>query len=108
MMYGFVFIIDLLTVYPCDPIQIYVQLSIVIMNEILMHLPALKKVNKDVSLHDPIGQDKEGNEISLIDILKAENENIIEYIQLNMEIEKMQEYFSVLSNREKEDIIYRY
>src|SRR5690625_678132 len=77
-------------------------------NEILMHLHALKKVNKDVSLHDPIGQDKEGNEISLIDILEAENENIIDYIQLNMEIEKMQDYFSVLDNREKEVIIYRY
>lgn len=77
-------------------------------NEILMHLRALKKVNKDVSLHDPIGQDKEGNEISLIDILEAENENIIEYIQLNMEIEKMQEYFSILDNREREVIIYRY
>lgn len=32
-------------------------------NEILMHLRALKKTKKDVSLHDPIGQDKEGNEI---------------------------------------------
>ena len=77
-------------------------------NEILMHLRALKKVNKDISLHDPIGQDKEGNEISLIDILEAENDNIIEYIQLNMEIEKMQKYFSILDNREKEVIIYRY
>lgn len=77
-------------------------------NEILMHLRALKKVKKDVSLHDPIGQDKEGNEISLIDILEAENENIIEYIQLNMEIDKMQDYFQVLDEREKEVIIYRY
>ncbi|MCM3012162.1 sigma factor, partial [Bacillus subtilis] len=42
-------------------------------NEILMHLRALKKTKKDVSLHDPIGQDKEGNEISLIDVLKSEN-----------------------------------
>ncbi|BBP91008.1 hypothetical protein BsIDN1_46260 [Bacillus safensis] len=41
-------------------------------NEILMHLRALKKKKKDVSLHDPIGQDKEGNEISLIDVLKSE------------------------------------
>ena len=108
MIYGFVFMIDLLTIHPFDISRIYVHPPIVIMNEILMHLRALKKVNKDVSLHDPIGQDKEGNEISLIDILKAENENIIEYIQLNMEIEKMQDYFSVLDNREKEVIIYRY
>ncbi|MFC3039137.1 RNA polymerase sporulation sigma factor SigK [Virgibacillus xinjiangensis] len=77
-------------------------------NEILMHLRALKKVKKDVSLHDPIGQDKEGNEISLIDILEAENENIIEYIQLNMEIAKLQDYFSVLDDREREVIVYRY
>lgn len=77
-------------------------------NEILMHLRALKKVSKDISLHDPIGQDKEGNEISLMDILEAENQNIIEFIQLNMEIEKMQEYFSVLDERETEVIIYRY
>ncbi len=34
-------------------------------NEILMHLRALKKTKKDVSLHDPIGQDKEGNEFTL-------------------------------------------
>ncbi|WP_174613885.1 RNA polymerase sporulation sigma factor SigK [Virgibacillus ihumii] len=77
-------------------------------NEILMHLRALKKVRKDVSLHDPIGQDKEGNEISLIDILEAENQNIIEYIQLNMEIDKMNEYLSILDTREKEVILYRY
>lgn len=77
-------------------------------NEILMHLRALKKVKKDVSLHDPIGQDKEGNEISLMDILEAENEDVIEYIQLNMEIDKMKNYLSILDNREKEVIIYRY
>lgn len=77
-------------------------------NEILMHLRALKKVKKDVSLQDPIGQDKEGNEIGLIDVLEAENEDVIEYIQLNMEIEKMQKYFSILDNREREVIVYRY
>ncbi|RYG74769.1 RNA polymerase sporulation sigma factor SigK [Lentibacillus lipolyticus] len=77
-------------------------------NEILMHLRSLKKVKKDVSLHDPIGQDKEGNEISLMDILEAENQNIIEYIQLNMEIEKMNEYLAVLDSREKEVVLYRY
>ena len=33
-------------------------------NEILMHLRSLKKARKDVSLHDPIGTDKEGNEFT--------------------------------------------
>ncbi len=60
----------------------------VLKNEILMHLRVLKKTKKDVSLHDPIGQDKEGNEISLIDILKSESEDVIDMIQLSMELEK--------------------
>ena len=77
-------------------------------NEILMHLRALKKTKKDVSLHDPIGQDKEGNEISLIDVLKSETEDVIETIQLNMELEKIKEYIDVLDDREKEVIVGRF
>lgn len=77
-------------------------------NEILMHLRGLKKVRKDISLHDPIGQDKEGNEISLIDILEAETQNIIEHIQLNMEIEQMQAFLQILDDRERDVITYRY
>jgi len=72
-----------------------------------MHLRSLKKTKKDVSLHDPIGQDKEGNEISLIDVLKSENEDIIDTIQLNMELEKIK-YLSILDEREKEVIIGRF
>ncbi|MBE3570393.1 MAG: RNA polymerase sporulation sigma factor SigK [Bacillales bacterium] len=77
-------------------------------NEILMHLRALKKTKKDVSLHDPIGQDKEGNEISLIDILKSESEDVFDTIQLNMELEKVIKYLQVLDDREKEVIIGRF
>ena len=77
-------------------------------NEILMHLRSTKKVRKDVSLQDPIGQDKEGNEISLVDILEAENEDIIEYIQLNLEVAKINKYLSVLDDREKIVLISRY
>lgn len=58
-------------------------------NEILMHLRSLKKTRKDVSLHEPIGQDKEGNEISLIDVLKSEGNDIVDEIQLNMELEQV-------------------
>lgn len=77
-------------------------------NEILMHLRALKKTKKDVSLHDPIGQDKEGNEISLIDVLKSEGEDVFELIQLNMELEKLKKYIDILDKREKEVIIGRF
>lgn len=77
-------------------------------NEILMHLRALKKTKKDVSLHDPIGRDKEGNEISLIDVLKSDSEDVIDTIQLNMELEKVKEYISILDEREKKVIIGRF
>jgi RNA polymerase sporulation-specific sigma factor len=77
-------------------------------NEILMHLRALKKTKKDVSLHDPIGQDKEGNEISLIDILKSESDDVIDTIQLSMELEKVRKYICVLDEREKEVIVDRF
>jgi RNA polymerase sporulation-specific sigma factor len=77
-------------------------------NEILMHLRALKKTKKDVSLHDPIGQDKEGNEISLIDVLKSDTEDVIELIQMNMELEKIREYINILDGREKEVIVGRF
>ncbi|UTL71383.1 RNA polymerase sporulation sigma factor SigK [Bacillus halotolerans] len=77
-------------------------------NEILMHLRALKKTKKDVSLHDPIGQDKEGNEISLIDVLKSENEDVIDTIQLNMDLEKVKQYIDILDDREKEVIVGRF
>lgn len=77
-------------------------------NEILMHLRALKKTKKDISLHDPIGQDKEGNEISLIDILKSEADDVIDTIQLSMELEKVRKYICVLDDREKEVIVGRF
>ncbi|UTR09309.1 RNA polymerase sporulation sigma factor SigK [Evansella sp. LMS18] len=77
-------------------------------NEILMHLRALKKVRKDVSLHDPIGQDKEGNEISLIDVLQADTEDVADTIHLNMEKKQIYEYIHVLDGREKEVIVGRF
>ena len=67
-----------------------------------MHLRALKN-EKDVSLHDPIGQDKEGNEISLIDVLKSENEDVIDTIQLNMELEKSKIHRH--SGRQRKEVI---
>lgn len=77
-------------------------------NEILMHLRALKKTKKDVSLEDPIGQDKEGNEISLIDVLKAPEEDIVELIQLNMEKKKIYRFIHILDRREQQVIIARF
>lgn len=77
-------------------------------NEILMFLRTLKKQSKDVSIHSPIGQDQEGNEISLFDIIEADNEDIMEYLQLNMQLVKLKEHFTILDHREQTVLIYRY
>ncbi|PKR79071.1 RNA polymerase sporulation sigma factor SigK [Halalkalibacillus sediminis] len=77
-------------------------------NEILMFLRSSKKSNKDISLQDPIGHDKEGNEISLMDILKSDQPDLVEKIQTSMEIEKIFQYIHLLDEREKEVIAKRY
>ncbi|GGE43193.1 RNA polymerase sigma-28 factor [Pullulanibacillus camelliae] len=77
-------------------------------NEILMHLRGMKKTSKDVSLNDPIGQDKEGNEISLIDVLKSKNKDVVDEISLRMEKRKIYEFLHILDDREKEVIIARF
>jgi RNA polymerase sporulation-specific sigma factor len=73
-------------------------------NEILMHLRSLKKTKKDVSLHDPIGTDKEGNEITLIDILGTEGDDVADKVQLKIEKSKIYAHLDILDEREQEVI----
>ncbi|MDF2841039.1 MAG: polymerase, sigma 28 subunit, SigK [Clostridia bacterium] len=71
-------------------------------NEILMTIRAAKKTKTEVSLHDPIGIDKEGNEISLIDILGSDSDVILDEVELKMQIKKLyQKMEKILKNREK-------
>ncbi|NBI29528.1 MULTISPECIES: RNA polymerase sporulation sigma factor SigK [Chengkuizengella] len=73
-------------------------------NEILMHLRSLKKTRKDVSLQDPIGTDKEGNEITLIDILGTESDEVVDKVQLKIEKSKIYSNLHILDDREREVI----
>ncbi len=76
-------------------------------NEVLMHLRNMKKVKQEVYLYDPIGYDKEGNEISLIDILTVDNE-ILESIEAKMQGEKIKDKMDMLSGIEREVVEMRY
>lgn len=76
--------------------------------EILMHLRSLKKTRKNVSLHDPIGTDKEGNEITLNDILGSEADDVVEKVQLKIEKSKIYQNLDILDDREKEVVVVRY
>lgn len=79
-----------------------------IQNEILMYFRSHKKQGPTVSLNDTIGHDKEGNEISLIDVIKDKKTDLFESLQLKNNIELLEKYLKLLNNREKEIIIKRY
>jgi RNA polymerase sporulation-specific sigma factor len=78
-------------------------------NEILMTIRASKKTKTEVSLHDPIGIDKEGNEISLIDILGSDCDIILDEVELKIQTKKLyQKMEKILKSREKVVIEMRY
>jgi RNA polymerase sporulation-specific sigma factor len=78
-------------------------------NEILMAIRATKKIKSEISLNDPIGIDKEGNEITLIDILSSKNDSVVDQVFLKIQIEKLYHVISkVLTKREKVVIELRY
>ena len=71
-------------------------------NEILMHLRSIKKLGAEVYLNEPIGKDKDDNEISLIDILENDEKNIEEEIDFKLKMKQIYEKIkSVLKQREQ-------
>ena len=77
-------------------------------NEILMYFRNNKKNNLNISLDDQIGYDKDGNEISLIDVLKTANIDYVEDINLKDNIDLLLKNIDILSNREKIILYKRY
>ena len=80
-----------------------------IANEILMHFRARKKCSREVSIYEPIGTDKEGNEINLLDIIETEQTDAVEQMQMQQDIKDLQNYIDVvLDEREKEILLMRF
>lgn len=78
-------------------------------NELLMMMRSRKKISREVSLYEPIGTDKEGNEISLIDIIEAGQVDVVEQITNRENLVKMFELMhKCLTPREREILVYRY
>lgn len=73
-------------------------------NEILMHVRSSKKVKSEVYLQEPIGVDKEGNEICLMDVLGTESDSVIDEVENKISIKKL---YSLIERvlEEKEQII---
>lgn len=77
-------------------------------NEILMFFRANKKNSKNISINESVGFDKDGNEISFLDILKTPNPDYVKDIALQDNIKLLYKYINILTKREKEIIIKRY
>ena len=78
-------------------------------NEILMFLRGSKKTKSEVYLNEPIGKDKDDNEITLLEILESDDKSIEDEIDLKMKTKilykKMQE---ILKDREKTILVLRF
>ena len=78
-------------------------------NELLMMLRMRKKTSREGSLYEPIGMDKEGNEINLLDIIEGENVDVPEIMDLEADTRRLYQILhKVLSEREQEVLRLRY
>lgn len=78
-------------------------------NEILMHIRSRRRLNNEVHLNNPIGTDKEGNEITLMDVIPDHNDEISDLLEFRMQVKKIYERLGkVLTERENEIIRLRY
>ena len=78
-------------------------------NEILMLFRAGKKHSKDVSLYDPIGVDKDGETVNLIDVIEADDKAALETIILEQDVSELYDaYRKCLKNTEQEVLSMRY
>lgn len=78
-------------------------------NELLMMLRSEKKRNRDISLNEPIGTDKEGNSINLIDVMENDEIDALKQLENAEDIVLVRKYVdSILTKREKEIIVKRY
>ena len=77
-------------------------------NEILMYFRSNKKFGNDVSLNDYIGVDKDGNAISLIDVMPDDCTDLTTKVSTNIDIEALIKHLDVLKDIERNIIVRRY
>ena len=78
-------------------------------NEILMYLRSYKKISSEVYLNEPIGKDKDDNEVTLLEVLENDEKNIEDEIDLKIKVKKLYEKMGeVLKDREKKILEMRY
>ena len=77
-------------------------------NEILMYIRTNKKHRNNVSLSESVGSDKDGNDITLIDVLSVPADSIVEEVENKVLMEKVRECVRALPERERTIVSFRY
>jgi len=78
-------------------------------NEILMQIRSNKKIQNEISLQEPIGVDRDGNEITLIDVVSNEADSVIDEVELKMQVKRLYNKMKdILKKREKVVLELRY
>ena len=90
------------------PVKLITYAAKCIENEILMYIRQNKKNQSNISLNDSIGYDKDGNEITLGEIIKEETIDSLELIHFKDNVNLLKNYLEVLTKREKDIIVRRY
>lgn len=74
-------------------------------NELLMYFRAKKKTSREVSLYEPIGTDKEGNQINLLDIVEGEDLDVVEELEKERQMKRMIELVPLVLNEREQFVI---
>lgn len=78
-------------------------------NELLMYLRSKRKISREVSLYEPVGTDKEGNQIRLLDICESDDPDVVETLDLKWRISLLRKMIpEILHGRERQIIVLRY
>lgn len=73
-----------------------------------MYFRKNNKYSSDISINDPVGYDKDGNPIEILDVLKVEDKDLSLDVQLKDNLDLLYKYIDVLNPRERDIIIKRY
>lgn len=96
------------TFQPNKNVRITTYCARCIENEILMYFRKNNKYNKNISINDSLGYDRDGNSIMIQDVLKMDDVNFCDDIELKDNIKLLYKYLDVLTPREREIINSRY
>lgn len=89
------------TFNPTKGVRLATYCARCIENEVLMHLRNVKKNSREVSLFEPIGTDREGNDISLVDVLGTDSEVVADAVESTVIMARVREFVESLTPKER-------